>query len=356
MAQLLPTSRFTSIHPHTTCSDKCRPTFSVHFSLNPLISKKPRSFLDKNCSFRRFSTRAFDTESDEKLSNEYEKIGGERGGEVLVGEDGSSNASGDDDKYPSGEFLYREYDLLESLFVKFKMLVALPWERVKKGSVLTMKIRGEISDQLKGRFSSGLSLPQICENLIKAAYDPRISGVYLHIEPLSCGWGKVEEIRRHLLDFKKSGKFIVGYVPVCGEKEYYIGSACEELYTPPSAYFQLYGLTVQASFLGGVLEKIGIEPQVQRIGKYKSAGDQLTRKNISDENREMLTALLDNIYGNWVEKISLAKGKKKEDVENFINEGVYEVERLKEDGWITDIKYDDEVQSVVYCFVKCRPS
>ncbi|KAI3463800.1 hypothetical protein Pfo_020463 [Paulownia fortunei] len=227
------------------------------------------------------------------------------------------------------------------------MLVALPWERVKKGSVLTMKIRGEISDQLKSRFSSGLSLPQICENLIKAAYDPRISGIYLHIESLNCGWGKAEEIRRHLLDFKKSGKFIVGYVPACGEKEYYIGSACEELYAPPSAYFQLYGLTVQASFLGGVLEKIGIEPQVQRIGKYKSAGDQLTRKNISDENREMLTALLDNIYGNWVEKISLAKGKKKEDIENFINEGVYEVERLKEDGWITDIKYDDEVLSLL---------
>ncbi|KAL0396158.1 UNVERIFIED_CONTAM: Serine protease SPPA, chloroplastic [Sesamum calycinum] len=246
----------------------------------------------------------------------------------MVGDNGSSVSGVDDDKYPSGEFLYREYNLWESLVVKFRMLVALPWERVKKGSVLVMKIRGEISDQLKSRFSSGLSLPQICENFIKAAYDPRISGIYLHIEPLSCGWGKTEEIRRHILDFK-SGKFIVGYVPACGEKEYYIGSACEELYAPPSAYFQLYGLTVQASFLGGVLEKIGVEPQVQRIGKYKSAGDQLARKNISDENREMLTALLDNIYANWVEKISLEKG-------------VYEVERLKEDGWITDIKYDDE--------------
>lgn len=50
-----------------------------------------------------------------------------------------------------------------------------------------------------------------------------------------------------------AGKFIVGYVPVCGEKEYYIGSVCEELYAPPSAYFQLYGLTVQAAFLGGQL-------------------------------------------------------------------------------------------------------
>lgn len=67
----------------------------------------------------------------------------------------------------------------------------------------------QISDQLKSRFSSGLSLPQICENFIKAAYDPRIAGVYLHIEPLDCGWGKVEEIRRHIVDFKKSGSIVV---------------------------------------------------------------------------------------------------------------------------------------------------
>lgn len=66
----------------------------------------------------------------------------------------------------------------------------------------------QISDQLKSRFTSGLSLPQISENFVKAAYDPRIAGVYLHIEPLSCGWGKVEEIRRHILDFKKSGSIL----------------------------------------------------------------------------------------------------------------------------------------------------
>lgn len=252
-----------------------------------------------------------------------------------------------DDQYPSGEFEFEEYGAWKSLVAKFRMLFAFPWERVRKGSVLTMKLRGQISDQLQSRFSSGLSLPQICENFMKATYDPRISGVYLHIEPLGCGWGKVEEIRRHILDFRKSGKFIVGYAPACGEKEYYIGCACQELYAPPSAYFALYGLTVQASFLGGVFDKVGIEPQVQRIGKYKSAGDQLMRKSISDENREMLTALLDNIYGNWLEKVALTKGKKKEDIEQFVNDGVYQVERLKEENWITDIKYDDEVMSML---------
>ncbi|KAJ6970121.1 serine protease SPPA [Populus alba x Populus x berolinensis] len=227
------------------------------------------------------------------------------------------------------------------------MLIAFPWERVRKGSVLTMKLRGQISDQLKSRFSSGLSLPQICENFIKAAYDPRISGIYLHIDGLNCGWAKVEEIRRHIFNFKKSGKFVVAYLPACREKEYYLASACDDLYLPPSAYFSFYGFTVQAAFLAGVFENVGIQPDVQRIGKYKSAGDQLTRKSMSKENCEMLTAILDNIYGNWLDKVSSTKGKKIEDMKNFINEGVYKIERLKEEGLITNMHYDDEVISML---------
>ncbi|KAL3824791.1 hypothetical protein ACJIZ3_020820 [Penstemon smallii] len=255
----------------------------------------------------------------------------------------------DDEKYPKGDFIYKQRSAWERFMVKTKLFFAFPWQRFENGSLLKIKIRGEISDQaqLKRSFSRAMSLPQICDNLVKAAYDPRVVGIYLHIETLNCGWGKLDEIRRHILDFKKSGKFIVGYVPTCRVKEYYIGCVCDELYVPPSAYVGLNGLLVQASFLGGVLEKVGIEAQVERFGKYKSAGDRLTRKSMSDENREMLTALLDNIYSNWLDKVSLAKGKNKEDIENFINEGVYKVERLKEDGWITDIKYDDEVISML---------
>ncbi|KAJ4713276.1 serine protease SPPA, chloroplastic [Melia azedarach] len=315
---------------------KCRlVSFSAHSNSHRLSRIHHLSSLRRS-----FSVRAFDeSPADTKILTEEQK--------VAVNEDDKSGGKSKDEEYPSGELEFENFSAWKSFTVKLRMLVAFPWERVRKGSVLTMKLRGQISDQLKSRFSSGLSLPQICENFIKAAYDPRISGIYLHIEPLNCGWGKVEEIRRHIMDFKKSGKFIVGYVPVCGEKEYYLASACEELYAPPSAYFSLYGLTVQASFLGGVLEKVGVEPQVQRIGKYKSAGDQLTRKTMSEENCEMLTALLDNIYGNWLDRVSSTKGKKKEDVEKFINEGVYKVERLKEEGFITNILYDDEVISML---------
>ncbi|KAH6824242.1 signal peptide peptidase [Perilla frutescens var. hirtella] len=259
---------------------------------------------------------------------------------------GGNGSAYDDNKYPKGEFVFRQRSEWENFMVKTRLTFALPWKRFKNGSVLKILLRGEITDQLRS-FSRTLSLPQLCVNFEKAAYDPRVVGIYLHIDNLNCGWGKLEEIRRQVLDFKKSGKFIIGYVPTCGVKEYYIGSACEELYAPPSAYVGLYGLLVQASFLGGVLEKVGVEAQVRRIGKYKSAGDQLMRKNMSDENRDMLTSLLDNIYSNWLDKVSLERGKKREDLENFINEGVHQVERMKEEGLITDIKYEDEVMALL---------
>ncbi|XP_058768439.1 serine protease SPPA, chloroplastic-like [Vicia villosa] len=285
---------------------------------------------------RHISLRAFDSTSDSKVQQE-EKEGAIEGENVRIA----------DEDYPTGEFEFKPITGWRNFLVKVKMLIAYPWERVRKGSVLTMKLRGQISDQVKSRFSPGLSLPQICENFLKAAYDPRISGVYLHIEGLNCGWGKVEEIRRHILNFKKSGKFVVAYLPTCQEKEYYLACACEEIYAPPSAYFSLFGLSVQASFLRGVLDNIGIEPQVERIGKYKSAGDQLARRTMSDENCEMLTALLDNIYTNWLDKVSSAKGKGRKDIENFINEGVYQVDKLKEEGLISNVIYDDEVTAML---------
>ncbi|XP_010257856.1 PREDICTED: serine protease SPPA, chloroplastic [Nelumbo nucifera] len=367
MSKLLCTSRLNGLHSLSFSATILKSSFPVqlgHSAYRPHLDYQTYVSLPSSLSRRRvilqslygsirprdLSVRAFESASEtknEEIPRKDENISSSDSTKADTKLDDNGSLRGSKDEYPSGEFEFKEISGWKNFAVKLRMLIAFPWERVRKGSVLSMKLRGQISDQLKSRFSSGLSLPQICENFIKAAYDPRISGIYLHIEPLSCGWGKVEEIRRHILNFRKSGKFIVGYVPACGEKEYYLGCACEELYAPPSAYFALYGLAVQATFLGGIFEKVGIEPQVQRIGKYKSAGDQLTRKNMSQENCEMLTALLDNIYGNWLDKVSSSKGKKREEIEAFINEGVYEVQRLKEEGWITDIRYDDEVISML---------
>ena len=99
------------------------------------------------------------------------------------------------------------------------------------------------------QFSNDLSLPAICEALIKAAYDPRVCGIFVKIEPLDCGWAKLKEIRRHLEFFNKSGKFSVAYLDAGGEKEYFVASAFQEIYVPPSANVYLRGLALSGNSL-----------------------------------------------------------------------------------------------------------
>ena len=169
----------------------------------------------------------------------------------------------------------------------------------------------EILEVKPSQFSKELSLPAICEALIKASYDPRVRGVFVKIGPLDCGWAKLKEIRRHLEFFNASGKFSIAYLDAGGEKEYFVASAFQEIYVPPSGNVYLRGIALSGysllggcviwiwdigTFLRGALDKAGIEPQVKRIGNYKSAGDQLLREEMSDYQKEQLQALLDDIY------------------------------------------------------------
>lgn len=246
------------------------------------------------------------------------------------------------------ELAYDALDDKKRNLVAAKLAWALPWKQVKRGSVLVMELGGTVAEIKPGRFAQTVSLPQICENLTKATYDPRIVGVYLKIDPLQCGWAKLQEIKRYLERFRKSGKFSVAFLTMGGEKEYYLASSCEEIYVPPSAYVGLRGLSVTGTFLRGTLDKIGIEPQVQRIGKYKSAGDQLQRTSMSEAQKEALDALLNDLYANFVSTVAENRsGKDEEQVKELIDNAVYEMSQLKDNGWITDIKYEDELEDMI---------
>ena len=124
---------------------------------------------------------------------------------------------------------------------------------------------GEIPEMKQPRFSKSSSLPAICEALRKAAYDPRIAGVYFKIDGLGAGWAKCQEIRTYIEFFKKSGKFSIAYMNRGAEKEYFLASACDEIYIPPTAQLSLRGLAVSGTFLKGVFDKVGIDPQVRSM-------------------------------------------------------------------------------------------
>lgn len=106
------------------------------------------------------------------------------------------------------------------------------------------QIAGGIGDKQTGRFGDAYSLPQICEALIKAAYDPRIKGLYLKLGPVGAGWAKLKEVRDHLRLFQESGKYMIAFMTIAGEKEYYLASACSEIYIPPTGRLQLAGFSL----------------------------------------------------------------------------------------------------------------
>merc|ERR1712176_1202117 len=230
-----------------------------------------------------------------------------------------------------------------------KRFVPPPWQSIAPGTVLCMNV-GDAVPESSGSdnpFRKDVTLPRVISNMKKAARDPRICGMYLKITPLSCGYGKIEELRRQIESFRASGKFTVAYFELGGMKEYLVASACEEFYVPPAAYFSLTGVVIENSFLRGVLEKIGIEPQVQRIGKYKSAGDQLLRKDMSDAQRTVSERLVESIYDNFVSCISEDKGKTPEEVEELLNSGPHKIKDLAEGGWLTSAKYLNEIEDLI---------
>ncbi|GMH37280.1 hypothetical protein BSKO_05153 [Bryopsis sp. KO-2023] len=244
---------------------------------------------------------------------------------------------------PEGELMFEEPTLWQKSCANFKMFFAPPWQRCKGNSILALEISGQIQDLLPDTFSRAVSLPGLCEALTKAAYDPRIKGLYLNIDVLDCGWAKLTEVRRHVEFFKQSGKFSIAYMTRGAEKEYYLASACDEIYTPPSGNVFLRGLRVSGTFLRGAFDKAGVEPQVRRIGKYKSAGDQLLREDMSEPQKEQLSALLEDLYDGFIAAVSESRSIPEEKVVELLDTPYYGMETMKEGGFVTDLKYKDEI-------------
>ncbi|GJP44353.1 hypothetical protein CLOM_g3732 [Closterium sp. NIES-68] len=294
------------------------------------------------------SPPAAEVASDTDAFSESETIAATNGSATngVASGNGSGSGAGSDVTAPI-ELEFVPLEGFRKLGAQLKMLVAWPWRRVKKNSVLYMRLKGNVPEMVGSSFSSTLSLPQICDNLRKAAVDPRVSALLLHVDPLQCGWGKLQEIARHVAHFRKSGKPCIAYMTVGGEQEYFLASACEEIYAPPGAYLSLRGLAVQGQFLGGVLQKAGVQPQIERIGKYKSAGDQLARSDMSEPNREMLTAILDDYYGTWTTAVAENRGVSMEAVQALLHDGVQEVEELKTRGFLTDVIYGIQVEEML---------
>src|SRR5207244_7320194 len=125
-------------------------------------------------------------------------------------------------------------------------------------------------------------------------------------------------------DFKQSGKPVYAYMEIGTNREYYIATAADKIFLPPSGDIYINGFAAEAMFYKGSLDKLGIETDVIQIGpKYKNAPDQYTKKEMGDGQREVLNAVLDEYFSRFTTAISDSRKKSAEDVKALVDNALY---------------------------------
>jgi len=183
----------------------------------------------------------------------------------------------------------------------------------------------------------------VVDALRKAAVDRRIKSVVLVPRGGAALWGKVQEVRDAVLEFRKSGKPIVAYLEYGAEQEYYLASACDKVYLMPAASLDLRGLATYELFLRGALDKIGAYPDLMHIGDYKTAANTFTEQGYTPAHREMAESLNRDLYSQLLRGIGDGRGKSEEEVRALLDHGPYLAKDAVAAGLVDDLAYEDEL-------------
>ncbi len=223
---------------------------------------------------------------------------------------------------------------------------------IANNSVLVLSISGSLPDYVAEEplaKAFGISQPQSFTGLLtqlrKAKVDNRIGAILLDIDFPGIGWGRSTELREAIKEFKTSGKPVYAYMEIGTNREYFIATAADKIFLPPSGDIYVNGLAANAMFYKGSLDKLGIEADVIQIGpKYKNAPDQYTKKEMGEGQREVINAVLDEYFGHMTTEIAEARKKSVEDVKALIDNAPYNARQAKEVGLIDGAIYRDEVE------------
>ena len=224
---------------------------------------------------------------------------------------------------------------------------------IRDNSLLALRVAGSLpdyspDDPFKRIFGGpDQSLTGLVMQFKKAKVDKRIKAILLDIDMSGAGWGKAEEIRDAIKDFRTSGKPVYAFIELGLNKEYYIATACDKIYVPPPGELFINGLAADVMFFRGSLDKLGVYPDIYQIGKYKSAGDMFTQKEMTDAHREYINSLLDDLFNRYVQTIAEARHKTPEEVKALIDNAPYNGNQAKAAGLIDEVAYRDELEKQI---------
>lgn len=219
-------------------------------------------------------------------------------------------------------------------------------------SVLVIDAQGEITEQRSMDILSALGgsntpvLHDYLDAIDAARTDPRIVGMVVRIGPLSTGWAKLEEIRSRLIAFQSSGKPSICYLGYDGIEngEYYLASACKQIWLVPSAPVNIHGMMAEATFYRGALDKLKIVPEYYHIAEYKTAGNEYTEKKFTPAHREEVESLLHSIYDQYVSETSAARHMKRDQFDALVKSGPFLGTEAVTNGLVDRLAYWDQVQ------------
>ncbi|MFC3755788.1 signal peptide peptidase SppA [Chryseobacterium tructae] len=187
---------------------------------------------------------------------------------------------------------------------------------VKKNSVLTINLKTNIIDSPTeeqvdlfglGNQNKNVLLYDVLEAINKAKTDDNIKGISIETDELNAGLTQIDDLRNAIDDFKKSGKFVYAYGNGVSQSAYYLGSVADQYYLHPAGGIELKGLSTEVTFFKDFADKYGIGIEVIRHGKFKSAVEPFLRNDISPENKEQLSTLLNDLWKNTSYKMAASR-------------------------------------------------
>jgi len=239
------------------------------------------------------------------------------------------------------------------LFVALILWAARKPAQLAANSVLVIDAEGNIEEQRGPDFLGALTgigapvLHDYLDAIDSARTDSRVAGIVFRIAPLATGWGKLEEIRTHLIAFQSSGKPSICYLGYdgIGNPEYYLASACKEIWLVPSAPVSIRGMMAEAVFYRGTLDKLKIIPEFYHVAEYKTAYNMFTERKFTPAHREEVESVLRSIYNRYVRESAQARHMEPAKFEELVNHGPLLTSEAIEDKLVDRLGYWDQVQN-----------
>lgn len=224
--------------------------------------------------------------------------------------------------------------------------------QISWNSTLVLNLSGPIVEQRPSDVSAlflgaqPAALHEIDDAIDQARSDSRIRGLVVRIAPVDAGWAKAEEVHQHLLDFRKSGKPSICYLGYDGEEneEYYLATGCDQIWLTPTAPLDIRGMTAEATFLRGTLDKLHVVPNFLHIAEYKTATNEYTEKKFTSAHREEVTSLLTDLYNQYLSEVSSSRTLRRAQFAQLVQSGPFLAQEALQSKLVDHLGYWDQVE------------